>query len=181
MRFAEAKLGIRHDLELFKVGHNVTKYQICSMILQEREVRKIGLQFEASDHGGWGRGGYFLIMGISRWIQSHFHDWFEYNGVTFSIQVLEWSRTLSEFQGKTVLHIFGQQIKRTRMFVLQVKSEAFFILNIRQIHEQKVTKLGSRKSHICPKVTKMGSIIGHRLDYDEVGALRGQRHIPSKS
>ena len=24
----------------------------------------------------------------------------------------------------------------------------------------------------------MGSIIGHRIDYDRVGALRGQRHIP---
>ena len=33
IRFAEAMLDIRHDLELFKVGHNVTKYQICSMIL----------------------------------------------------------------------------------------------------------------------------------------------------
>ena len=45
----------------------------------------------------------------------------------------------------------------------------------------KVTKLGSRKLHICPKVTKMGSIIGHRIDYNGVGALRGQRHIPSKN
>ena len=26
----------------------------------------------------------------------------------------------------------------------------------------------------------MGSIIGHRIDYNGVGALRGQRHIPSK-
>ena len=41
--------------------------------------------------------------------------------------------------------------------------------------------MGSRKLHICPKVTKMGSIIGHRLDYNGVGALRGQRHIhPAK-
>ena len=43
MRFAEAKLDIRHDLQLFKVGNNVTKCQIYSMILQEREVRKMGL------------------------------------------------------------------------------------------------------------------------------------------
>ena len=43
-----------------------------------------------------------------------------------------------------------------------------------------MTKLGSRKLHICPKVTKMGSIIGHRIDYNGVEALRGQRHIPSK-
>ena len=30
-------------------------------------------------------------------------------------------------------------------------------------------------------MTKMGSIIGHRIDYNGVGALRGQRHIPSKN
>ena len=28
-----------------------------------------------------------------------------------------------------------------------------------------MSKLGSRKLHISPKVTKMGSIIGHRIDY----------------
>ena len=27
----------------------------------------------------------------------------------------------------------------------------------------------------------MGSIIGHKIDYNGVGALRGQRHIPSKA
>ena len=44
-----------------------------------------------------------------------------------------------------------------------------------------MTKLGSRKLHICPKVTKMGSLIGHRIDYNGVGALSGKRHIPSKN
>ena len=34
---------------------------------------------------------------------------------------------------------------------------------------------------ICPKVAKMGSIIGHRIDYNGVGALRVQRHIPNKN
>ena len=48
--------------------------------------------------GGGGRVlPYKRLMGISRWIESHFHDWFDYNGVTFSIQVLEWGGTLSEF------------------------------------------------------------------------------------
>ena len=27
----------------------------------------------------------------------------------------------------------------------------------------------------------MGSIIGHRIDYNGVGALKGQQHIPSKN
>ena len=34
-------------------------------------------------------------------------------------------------------------------------------------------------SDICPKVTKMGSIVGHRIDYNGVGVLRSQRHILS--
>ena len=46
---------------------------------------------------------------------------------------------------------------------------------------KKVTKLGSRKLYICPKVTKMGSISGHRKDYNGVRALRGQRHIPTRN
>ena len=29
--------------------------------------------------------------------------------------------------------------------------------------------LGLQKLHICPKVTKMGSISGHRIDYNGVG------------
>ena len=31
-----------------------------------------------------------------------------------------------------------------------------------------------------PKVTKMGSMIGHRVDHNAVGFLRGQRHTHSK-
>ena len=42
-------------------------------------------------------------------------------------------------------------------------------------------KLGSRKLHICPVTnSKVGSIIGHRIDFNGVGALRGRRHIPRK-
>ena len=41
--------------------------------------------------------------------------------------------------------------------------------------------LVSRKLQICPKVTKMGSTIGHRIVIIGVGALRCQRHIPSKN
>ena len=42
-------------------------------------------------------------------------------------------------------------------------------------------KLGSRKLHICPKVTEVGSIIGHRIDYNGAGALRCQQHKTSKN
>ena len=38
-----------------------------------------------------------------------------------------------------------------------------------------------RENYICPKVTKMGFEIGHRIDYNGVGALRGQRYLASKN
>ena len=40
--------------------------------------------------------------------------------------------------------------------------------------------LGSRNLYFA-KVTKMGYIIGHKIDYNGVGALRGQWHIPSNN
>ena len=38
-------------------------------------------------------------MGMCRWMGSHFHDWIDYNGVAFSIQLLKWGRTFSDFWG----------------------------------------------------------------------------------
>ena len=39
------------------------------------------------------------LMGMCRWMGSHFHDWIDYNGVAFSIELLEWGRTFSDFLG----------------------------------------------------------------------------------
>ena len=55
-----------------------------------------------------------------------------------------------------------------------MKSEVFFIQSKKCVNS--VIKIESDE-----KVTKMGSITGHKIDYNEVGALRGQRHIPSKN
>ena len=33
----------------------------------------------------------------------------------------------------------------------------------------------------CAKVTKMGSVTGHKIDYNGIGILKAQRHIPSKN
>ena len=38
---------------------------------------------------------------------SHFHNWIDYNGVAFSTELLEWVRTISDFWGKKVVHIYG--------------------------------------------------------------------------
>ena len=69
--------------------------------------------------------------------------------------------------------------KRTRMFVLQMKSKVLFIQSKNEsIHKNR--KLVSRKISYLAKSDYDGAIIGHRIEYNGVGALRGQRHIPSK-
>ena len=36
------------------------------------------------------------------WMGSHFHDRIDYNGVTFSIALVEWDCTFADFWGKRV-------------------------------------------------------------------------------
>ena len=36
-------------------------------------------------------------MGMYRWMGSHFHDWIDYNGVTFLVALVEWGSTFSGF------------------------------------------------------------------------------------
>ena len=43
---------------------------------------------------------YKRLMGMCRWMGSHFHVWIDYNGVAFSTELLEWGRTFSDFWGK---------------------------------------------------------------------------------
>ena len=40
------------------------------------------------------------LLGMCRWMGSHFHNWVEYNGVTFLVELLEWGCTFSRFLGK---------------------------------------------------------------------------------
>ena len=42
---------------------------------------------------------YKRIMGMCRWMGWHDHDWIDYNGVAFSVELLEWGRTFSDFWG----------------------------------------------------------------------------------
>ena len=45
------------------------------------------------------------LMGMCRWMGSHFHDWIDYNGVAFSIELLEWGRIFSGLGGKNILYV----------------------------------------------------------------------------
>ena len=45
---------------------------------------------------------YKRLLGMCRWMGSHFHDWIDYNGVAFSMELLEWALTFSDFWDKKV-------------------------------------------------------------------------------
>ena len=54
-------------------------------------------------HGNRGGGvvlTYKRLMGMCHWMGLHFHDRIDYNGVAFSIQLLEWGRKYSDFGHK---------------------------------------------------------------------------------
>ena len=46
---------------------------------------------------------YKRLLGMCRWMGSHFHGWIDYNGVTFLVELLEWERTFSDFWDKKIL------------------------------------------------------------------------------
>ena len=68
---------------------------------------------------------YKMLMEMCRWMGSHFHDCIDYNGVAFSIELLEWGCTFSDF-GVRQFFIFTVS-KRTRMFVLKLKTESVLL------------------------------------------------------
>ena len=40
---------------------------------------------------------YKRLLGMCHWMGSHFHDWIDFYGIAFSIELLEWGRTFSDF------------------------------------------------------------------------------------
>ena len=58
------------------------------------------------------------LMGMCRGMGSHFHDWIDYNGVAFLIELLEWGRTFSHMiLGVRQFFVFTVS-KRNRIFIL---------------------------------------------------------------
>ena len=52
------------------------------------------------------------LMGMCRWMRSHFHDWIDYNGVVFSIDSLQRGRIFSGFRGKNINPFYNDIVKR---------------------------------------------------------------------
>ena len=64
---------------------------------------KFSKKKKSPGRGGGGALPYKRLMEMCHWMGSHFHDWIYYNGVAFSIVLLEWGRTFSDFCGKKML------------------------------------------------------------------------------
>ena len=51
------------------------------------------------------------------WMGSHFHDRIDKNGVAFSIELLQWGRTFSDFWGKKILFKWGFKMVSVKKFI----------------------------------------------------------------
>ena len=82
---------------------------VCVLLKTYKQDPKQNISRRSHLGGGGGGGGLPCnrLMGMCRWMGSHFHDWNDYNGVEFSIELLEWGRTFFDFRGKTVLYNYG--------------------------------------------------------------------------
>ena len=78
----------------------------CAGMAKDRaKLRQLIFDLILHPGGGGGEGGLpsNRLMGMCRWMGSHFHDWIDYNGVAFSIELLEWGRIFSGFGGENIL------------------------------------------------------------------------------
>ena len=103
-------------------------------------------------------------MGMCRWMGPHFHYWIDYNGIAFSVELLEWGQDLG---GRIFWQVGSLGIKKYRMICgtkIRVKYVFFIHFNkfvnpfyndiVKRIYKvgalfnkQKVTMLGSRNLH----------------------------------
>ena len=46
-------------------------------------------------------------MAMFHWMESHFHDWIDYNGAAFSVKLLEQTTTQTELRlSSRIIHLF---------------------------------------------------------------------------
>ena len=67
--------------------------------------------------GGGGVLPYKRLIGMCRWMGSHFHDSIDYNGVAFSIDLLEWGGTFRIFGVSRDSKWEDSQVKNQKLVV----------------------------------------------------------------
>ena len=109
---------------------------------------------------------------MCRWMESHFQDWSDYNGVA-NFRIFGISRD-SKWEDSRLKCLWNLTISsHWPHYIPPLKTTLIRCVNRKWLG-------WDRETYIFQKVTKMGSITGPKIDYNEVGALRGQLHIPSK-
>ena len=73
--------------------------KLCDFLKENHFSWILLVNNKSSPRGGGGVLPYNRLMGMCRWMGSHFHNWIDYNGVAFSKELLEWGRTVSDFGG----------------------------------------------------------------------------------
>ena len=68
--------------------------------------------------GGRGLLPYKRLMGMCRWVGSNFHDWSDYNGVAFSIDLLKCRCKFSAVWGKWGFKIRRMSDKKKKVVVV---------------------------------------------------------------
>ena len=80
---------------------NYQSLDLPSILSEKREVAFMRyISVFSTQKGGGGVIPHKRLMGMCRWMGSHFHVWIDYNGVAFSIELLEWGRTFPDLWGK---------------------------------------------------------------------------------
>ena len=59
------------------------------------------------------------LIGMCRWMGSHFHDWIDYNEVAFSIELLEWGRIFWDFGVRKFWQVASWVLKNIGRFAVQ--------------------------------------------------------------
>ena len=102
--------GVTVQVTARNTGTVITITRVARGVTDQEEERKYHeLTMYSSTSSRWPPSGqkkpegggvppYKRLIGMCRWMGSHFHDWSGYNGVAFSIDLLlEWGRKFSGF------------------------------------------------------------------------------------
>ena len=100
-RLTRGALPCRVSISFLIVRYMVHMKSRCAASCRAVRTRAVSCYFMSYQVMGPGGGvlPYKRLLGMCRWMGSHFHDWTDYNGVAFLVELLEWDRTFSGFLG----------------------------------------------------------------------------------
>ena len=111
---------------------------------------------------------------MCHWMESYCHDWIDYNGVTFSIELLEWAHRFFDFLGS---------VRHSSSYILRLANIPESVYCRRKVKCSSINlkngsiHSGSQKLHVCPKVTTTASSRPGWVDSTVKGTIIGQSFL----